>query len=175
MTEPAFHSLVESVPDERVQLAMLLAYYLGLDAPQIVSLRRDDLVLERGWVGLARKLPGRDAASGAFLLPQSASLLAKVLAAGPEERASWLVPSRNRKERGAPMSADALSGMVAERSQSAGQRVTVHELQVRGAGEAIRKGEKKEEVLRRLGRTTLHTRLTRTAKDVSRKRTQKSG
>jgi hypothetical protein len=59
------------------------------------------------------------------------------------------------------MSADVLRHLVASESERAGRRVTCHQLQLSDAVEAIRKGEPREAVVRRLGRKTWRSELTR--------------
>jgi integrase len=153
ISEPELRSLV-AVTDERAGLAMLLFYYLGLDAKRAVTLRRCDVRVDRGTVAVATRLKSRRRQIEAFVLPASTVLFSRFLSRVPATRdhEPWLFPSRDPGSTQEALSAGALQRLVTSESGRVGRRVTVRQLQIWGAAEALRKGESMDTVLKRIGR-----------------------
>ncbi len=155
ISEPELRSLV-AVIDERAGLAVMLFYYLGLDARQAVTLHCHNVYVDRGIVTVTIRLGDKKREIEAFVLPASTVLFTRLLSRIPASRGQdpWLFPSRDPMNEQGVLSADSLQQLVTRESARVGRHVTIHQLQIWGAAEAIRKGESVDTVLKRLGHTS---------------------
>ncbi|MHB8071770.1 MAG: tyrosine-type recombinase/integrase [Candidatus Cryosericum sp.] len=166
ISEPELRSVV-ALTDERAGLAIMLFYYLGLDARRAVTLRCRDIRVDRGSVTVATRSNNRKREIEAFVLPASTALFIRLLSRVPAVRSqeAWLFPSREPTREQCALSADDLQRLVIHESARVGRRVSTHQLQIWGAAEALRKGESMDAVVKRLGHKALRSEL-RKAVDV---------
>lgn len=166
ISESELRSLV-TLTDERAGLAMMIFYYLGLDARWAVGLRYRDVHVDRGMVTVEARLANKSREIEAFVLPASTALFSRLLSRMQTGRGreSLLFSPRDLATSDSLLSAEALQRLIAQESGRVGRSLTVRQLQVWGAAEALRKGESMDMVLRRLGHKTWRSEL-RKAVDV---------
>lgn len=162
VSEPELRSIASTV-DERAGIAMMLFYYLGLDARQAARLRCDDLHVSRAVISAVVRSGQRSRNIEAFALPVSTTLLEKLIGrvCGSRGESEPIFVTGKRQENPVPMTSGDLRLLVAQQSSRTGRRVSIRQLQMWGAAEALRKGESMETVLNRLSRKSWRSELRR--------------